>query len=144
MLIKLGIASDHAGYELKEFIKNNFEEYKILDFGTHDSISVDYPDYADKVTDAIRLDEIKKGILICGSGIGISIAANRNCHVRAALCLNDEMALLSRKHNDANILVLGAKFVTGNQALNMLKIFINTEFEAGRHQRRLDKISEAK
>lgn len=137
---KIFIASDHAGYELKEFLKSSLSSHEIIDLGTNSTDSVDYPDFGKKAA-----DEVAKGgsigIIICGSGIGISIAANRNPKIRAALCLNTSMAQLARQHNDANILALGARLVTEIEALNIVAEFLNTEFEGGRHTKRIEKLS---
>lgn len=134
------IASDHAGFELKQvitqFLKDNNQEF--IDLGCNNTDSVDYPDYAHKLASNLK----NKGILICGSGIGMSIAANRFSHIRAALCITPEMAKLSREHNDANVLVLGARITNQNTALECVKVFMNTEFKAGHHQIRVDKLKE--
>ncbi len=139
----LVIASDHAGVKLKAKIIKKLQEKKlnILDFGTDDDTRVDYPDYSAKVTETIREGESEKGILICGTGIGMSIAANRGSEIRAALCFNEEMAEKSRSHNNANILVLGSKITSDNVSLKMLDIFLNTKFEGGRHSERIAKIT---
>ena len=129
------IASDHAGFELKEYLKTQFN---LLDLGTHSSESCDYPVFAKKL--AIRLKNDDKGILICGTGIGMSIAANRFENIRAALCFNEEMAALARRHNDANVLVLGARIISPETAKNCVEKFLSTNFEGGRHQRRLELI----
>lgn len=135
------IASDHAGFELKQvitqFLKDN--NYEFFDLGCNNTDAVDYPDYAYKLASKIT----DKAILICGSGIGMSIAANRFSHIRAALCINPDMAKLARKHNDANVLVLGARITDQNIALECVKVFMNTEFKSGHHQIRVDKLKEA-
>ncbi|MCR4556144.1 MAG: ribose 5-phosphate isomerase B [Alphaproteobacteria bacterium] len=130
------IASDHAGFELKEYLQTQFN---LLDLGTHSAESCDYPVFAKKLVG--HLKEGDKGILICGTGIGMSIAANRFKNVRAALCFNEEMAKLTRQHNDANVLVLGARIVSPEIAKNCVEKFLSTDFEGGRHQRRLDLIN---
>jgi ribose 5-phosphate isomerase B len=139
---KIVIASDHAGFELKEFLISTLSNsHKITDLGTNSDESVDYPDFGKKAADEVaKGDSI--GIIICGSGIGISIAANRNPKIRAALCLSTTMAQLARQHNDANILALGARLVGNIEALNIVTEFLNTEFEGGRHQKRIDKLSQ--
>lgn len=141
---KIAIAADHGGYELKEDIKNFvFDNLNIewIDLGTHSNDSVDYPEYGFKMADAIKNKQADKGIIICGTGIGISIAANRHEHVRAALCTNTTMAKLTREHNDANVLALGAR-ITGNEAIkDIVKTFLTTDFEGGRHERRVNKLS---
>ena len=133
------IASDHAGYQLKQEIIENYSEF--IDLGTNSNNSVDYPDYAKKIANKILEDKINsKGILICGTGIGMSISANRFKGIRAALCHCSEFAELSRKHNNANILVLPGRYINLNEALNCVKLFLNTQFSLGRHQNRLNKI----
>lgn len=143
MTTKIAIASDHAGPDLKEKIKAELENlgFEALDFGTNSGDSVDYPDYAKKVAEAIIAGEADKGVIICGSGIGISIAANRYKEIRAALCHNEETAKLSRLHNDANVLALGTRIVDDETALSCVRTFFSTDFEGGRHQRRIDKLS---
>lgn len=139
----VAIACDHAGPALKNTLKKALEKMglTVLDFGTDETESVDYPDYARKVVEAIEAGKAEKGVLICGSGIGISIAANRHPKIRCALCHNEETARLSRQHNDANVLALGARMVDEATALAALKAFFTTDFEGGRHQRRVDKLS---
>lgn len=139
----VAIACDHAGVSLKESLKEVLASlgYSVLDLGTHGTESVDYPDYADAVAGAIENGKARWGVLICGSGIGISIAANRHKHIRAALCTNGLTAKLSRQHNDANVLVLGARLVGIDVAKDCLMQFFGTEFEGGRHQRRVEKMS---
>lgn len=135
------IASDHAGFDLKSAIVAYLisKSYIVNDLGTHSSEqAVDYPDFANKLCKELKEDD--KGILICGSGIGMSIAANRYPHVRAALCRNVGDAELSRKHNDSNILVLGARVTNRDAAFNILDAWLKTEFEGGRHQKRLEKL----
>jgi len=142
--MKIGIANDHAGCELKrqivKYLKNELNISAVNNFGTDTDKSVDYPDYAKKIIIAIESKNIDYGILICGSGIGMSICANRNNHVRAALCYNSEIAKLSREHNDANVLVLGAKFVSFEEAKTTIKLFLNSEFQTGRHLKRVEKL----
>ena len=142
MLNKIFLSSDHAGFELKEKVKsflidNNFE-YE--DLGCSSLEPVDYPDYAKLLSKKIKDKNNSKGILFCGTGIGISMAANRFPHIRAALCTSVEMASKSRKHNDANVLALGGRILEGNLALEIVKEFLHTDFEAGRHTLRVDKI----
>ncbi len=137
--MKIAIASDHAGYELKEYIKANLSE-EIEDFGTNGLESVDYPDFAFPAARSVAEGKNTFGVLICGSGVGVSISANKVRGIRAANVFNSEMAKLSRQHNNANILTLAARFITKEVALLMVRQFIATEFEAGRHQLRLDKI----
>ncbi|WP_323732803.1 ribose 5-phosphate isomerase B [Candidatus Bandiella euplotis] len=137
---KIGIASDHAGYELKRELLCYLEE-TVVDYGTYNDEPVDYPDLAAELVKDIELGQINYGILICGSGIGMSICANRNKFARAALCYSMEAAKLAREHNDANILVLGARFTPFEDSKNILDIFLNTKFDGGRHLRRIKKYS---
>ena len=139
---KIFLSSDHGGFELKEKVKsflidNNFE-YE--DLGCSSLEPVDYPDYAKLLSKKIKDNNNSKGILFCGTGIGISMAANRFPHIRAALCTTIEMASKSRKHNDANVLALGGRILEDNLALEIVKEFLYTDFEAGRHSLRVDKI----
>jgi len=141
---KIAIASDHGGFELKEDIKLFLKEigYEPVDFGTENSNSVDYPDFGAKVAEAVAKNEIPKGILICGTGIGMSIVVNRFPGVRGALCNDVYSARMSREHNDSNILILGGRVVGKGVALDMVKTWITAKFEGGRHQKRLNKIKE--
>lgn len=137
------IANDHAGFELKRSIITQKYKSKIFfeDLGSNSSDSVDYPDFAHSLCKKINSNDNKIGILICGSGIGMSIVANRYENVRAALCLNIEMVSLCRKHNNANILVLGSRLISCTEAIKCIETFIFTKFEEGRHQTRLDKFN---
>ncbi len=139
---KIFLSSDHAGFDLKEkvksFLTNNNFEYE--DLGCSALEPVDYPDYAKLLSKKIKGKSNSKGILFCGTGIGISMAANRFSHIRAALCTSVEMASKSRKHNDANVLALGGRILEDKLALEIVKEFLQTEFEAGRHSLRVDKI----
>lgn len=143
MTIKLAIASDHGGFVLKEYLKKNFKAQPVewVDLGTHSANSVDYPDYGKKIAEAIANRDAAKGVAICGSGIGISIACNRNPEIRAALCTNSTMARVTRLHNDANILCLGERITGTEVALDILKTFLETEFEGGRHTGRVEKLT---
>jgi len=138
----IAVGSDHAGYKLKTRIKILLNElgFSVLDLGTEDEISVDYPDYAEKVVKAIKRGNAKNGILVCGSGVGMSIAANRYKGIRAALCFDKSDVELARKHNDANILVLGERLISENQAKQCVEKFCSTNFEGGRHRRRVNKL----
>ncbi len=138
----LVIASDHAGVNLKAKIIQSLQKknLEILDLGPYNDDRVDYPDYAYKVVEEIIEESVPMGILICGTGIGMSIAANRSSSIRAALCLTEEMAKYSRLHNNSNVLVLGSKLVEDDLSLRMVDIFLETKFEGGRHARRLSKI----
>ena len=137
------IASDHAGYDLKQQIKSYLEKhnYTIKDLGPFNTDSVDYPDYGKALGDFIVSNKNFIGIAVCGSGIGINIALNRVPGVRAALCHNIEIAKLARKHNDANAIVFGGRFINIDDALNILDTFIKEGFEGGRHKRRVDKLN---
>ncbi|MBO2524999.1 MAG: ribose 5-phosphate isomerase B [Bacteroidales bacterium] len=140
--MKIIIASDHAGYELKESIIRHFaNEFEWENMGTYSSESVDYPDFAHPLAEKISNGENKYGILICGTGNGIGMTANKHANVRAALCWNVDIAALARQHNDANILVLPARFITEEDAFKVVETFFSTEFEGGRHQRRVEKIN---
>jgi ribose 5-phosphate isomerase B len=140
---KIAVGSDHAGYEAKEQARRVLEESgaEVCDKGTHGAGSVDYPDFGAAVGRAVASGEVEQGVLICGSGIGISIAANKIGGVRAAVCWNEETARLARQHNDANVLCIGARFVGPELAARMIRVFVETEFEGGRHRQRVDKIS---
>ena len=138
---KIYIASDHAGFKLKSNILSKFDKKKkIIDLGPNSSISVDYPDYAKKLSKKIASDKGSLGILICGSGMGMSIAANKIKNVRAALCYSNKNTKLSRLHNNANIITLGERLISKNKAINLIKIFLSTKFEGGRHLRRIKKM----
>ena len=141
--MNLCIACDHAGYDLKCFlIKTLKNEHQIIDVGTNSSQSVDYPDYSHLLANCIISKEAQVGIIICGSGNGISMAANKHSGIRAALCWDVEIAKLARQHNDANILSLPARFISKDSAKEIVKIFLEEEFEGGRHQRRVSKIND--
>ena len=136
------IASDHAGFDLKQHIIKLFKKNtKFRDMGPFSDESVDYPDFAVKVCEIIEKERNKKGVLICGSGIGMSMVANRFPHIRAALCSSEKMAKLSRQHNDANILVLGSRLISNEEAIKCYISFFETKYEGGRHQARLDKFN---
>ena len=139
--MKLAIGCDHAGFSLKEFLKSNFNEIDWLDKGCYSPDSVDYPDFAHAVAISIEDKETELGILICGSGNGISIAANKHAGIRAAIAWKPELASLARQHNDANILSLPARFISESEAIEIVKAFLEASFEGGRHQTRVDKIS---
>ena len=136
------IASDHAGYKLKESIKIYLDKKKIKynDLGPEDDGRIDYPDYAHKVAKKVKTGKNKVGILVCGSGMGMNIAANRHKNIRAAQCFNLKSTKLSRLHNDANIITLGSRLLTKNNALKCVSTFLNTKFEGGRHTKRIKKI----
>lgn len=137
----IAIGNDHAGTELKKKIIEKFaDNFEFIDFGTNDIQSVDYCDYSKKVCDAIINKQAEFGILICGTGIGMSISANRNKGIRAGLCFHSLMAKLTRQHNNANILCLGARMIGTDVAFDCVKSFFETEFEGGRHLKRIEKI----
>lgn len=140
-MLKIAISADHAGFELKEALSLLLKDKEIKDFGTDSSESVDYPDFAHPVAFAVENKEFDLGILICGSGNGIAITANKHQGIRAAICWNTELASLARKHNNANILCLPARFISIKEALKITETFLNTEFEGGRHANRVNKIS---
>ncbi|MCL2027948.1 MAG: ribose 5-phosphate isomerase B [Bacteroidales bacterium] len=139
--MKIPIASDHAGFEMKQqLIENLGQEFQFDDLGTHSAESVDYPDFAHKVTKLIQNNTYDKGILLCGSGNGVAMTANKQTGIRAGICWNSQIAKLVRKHNDANILVLPARFIDLEEAKKCVKTFFSTEFEGGRHTQRIQKI----
>lgn len=142
--MKLVIAADHGGFELKEIVKETLVSagHEVLDVGCNSTDSVDYPDYAAKAVQSIVQGQSQMGILICGTGIGMSIAANRERHIRAANCFNVATAQLSREHNNANVLCLGARVLETDTALRMVSVWLDTEFSGGRHQTRISKFSE--
>lgn len=141
--MKIAIGSDHAGYELKEDLKNRLEEkgHQVEDFGTGSDESVDYPDYGHPVAEAVEQGKCQLGVVICGSGNGINMTVNKHEGIRSALCWQPEIAALARQHNDANILALPARYLTQELARDILDAFLESEFEGGRHQRRVEKIS---
>ena len=144
-MAKILIASDHAGFHLKEELKKHFKsEHEFMDLGSNSSDSVDYPDYAHILSQKISESKDSFGILICGSGIGMSMVANRYKDVRAALCLNEKMAQLSREHNNANVLVLGSRLISCEEAIKCFNMFFKSKFEGNRHQARLDKFNNVK
>ena len=139
---KVLIASDHAGFKLKKILIEELQgEITFEDLGPFSENSVDYPDYAKKLSKKIDLKNDLVGVLICGSGIGMSMVANRFKNVRAALCMNDKMSILARQHNNANILVLGSRLISEQEAIKCLLVFLKTNYEGGRHQARLDKFN---
>ena len=138
------IASDHGGFEMKEFLIEKLKEagYMVKDFGTYSNESVDYPDMIHPLASAIEHGEYPLGIILCGSGNGAQMTANHHHNVRAALCWNVELAKLARQHNDANILALPGRFIPNELAWKMVQTFLNTDFEGGRHLRRIEKIEQ--
>ena len=141
MGLKVAIASDHGGFQLKEFLKDNLD-IKWIDLGTDSEKSVDYPDYGYKLANFVADEGAEFGIAICGTGIGISIACNRNPAIRAAVCTDTTMARLARQHNDANVLCLGERLIGTEVALDIVQTFLETEFEGGRHKRRIELLGE--
>ena len=144
--MKIAIASDHAGFALKEHLKKALSRlsHEAIDCGTDSTESVDYPDYAARAAQALSGGECERAVLVCGSGIGMSIAANRFPGVRAALCRSVEDAEVSRRHNDSNILALGERFTQAKEAEQILHAWLNTPFEGGRHSRRVEKMEREK
>ena len=140
----LAIASDHGGYKLKEAIRKHLAERgeKVVDLGTHSEDSVDYPIYGKACAEAVASGKAERGIVVCGTGIGISIAANKVKGIRCGLCTSVEMAELTRRHNNANILALGGRTTDEELALQIVDTFLDTEFEGGRHKRRTDMLDE--
>ncbi len=140
----LALASDHAGYWMKDFISQKLRDtgYKVNDFGTYSGKSVDYPDFIHPMAHAVNKGEFERGIIMCGSGNGAQMTANKYPNVRAGLCWNVEQARLIRMHNDANILSLPGRFVTFDEAWKMVETFLSTEFEGGRHEQRVKKIGQ--
>ncbi len=143
MISKIAIGADHAGFEYKELLKKWLEKngYPIKDFGTFNTESVDYPDFAHPVAEAVEKKEFELGLLLCGSANGVAITANKHQNIRAALCWNEEVAELARHHNNANIVCIPARFVSYELAEKILDRFLHANFEGGRHERRVDKIS---
>ena len=139
---KIFLSSDHAGYKLKEFIKLHLDKKKIsyTDLGPYNGDRVDYPDFAHKVAKKVKINKNHIGILVCGSGLGMNMTANKHKNIRAAQCFNIRSTKLSRLHNDANIITLGSRLLTKKNALNCVSVFISTQFEGGRHTKRIKKI----
>lgn len=142
--MKIAIAADHAGFEEKEKLKKTLDEIGVEyeDLGTNSTESVDYPDYAEKVGEAVASGEVEQGILVCGSGIGIAIAANKIHGVRAAQAWNEETARLAREHNDANVLSIGSRVTPEEEIPKIVRAWFGAKFQGGRHARRVKKISE--
>ena len=143
MTKKIAIGGDHAGFEYKGKLAIRLLElgYEVKDFGPYVADSVDYPDFVHPLASALELGAFDFGIVICGSGNGVAITANKHQGIRAALCWNEELAALSRQHNNANVLAIPARFITYELAENMIEIFLSTQFEGGRHQNRINKIA---
>ncbi len=139
---KIGLASDHAGFDMKEHIKKLLTAYgmEYIDFGTCSTSSCDYPDYAHPLASAVETGECSQGIAVCGSGQGMNMTLNKHQGIRAALCWSKEIAALARQHNNANILVLPGRFLSESEADDIIRTFLNTPFEGGRHENRVSKI----
>lgn len=138
----IAIGSDHGGFELKEIIKQEFQELKFQDYGTFSTDSIDYPDIAFQVAEDVAKGIYAKGILICRSGVGMEIAANKVKGIRAAVCFNSKMAEMAKRHEDINIIAIGADYVSKEEAIKIVKAWIENEFEGERHKRRIDKIKD--
>ncbi|MFN8335076.1 MAG: ribose 5-phosphate isomerase B [Cyclobacteriaceae bacterium] len=143
MMPTIAIGADHAGFEFKEVLKKWLEKnaYKTKDFGTYNTESADYPDFAHPVAEAVEKKEFDLGLLLCGSANGVAITANKHQGIRAAICWNEELAALARQHNNANVLCIPARYVSVEQAEKILDRFLHSSFEGGRHERRVNKIS---
>ncbi len=139
--LKIAIGADHAGFDYKQAITEGLELKELKDFGTYSSASVDYPDFAHPVASAVESGEFDLGILICGSANGVAITANKHQGIRAAICWNEELATLARSHNNANVVCIPARFISIEEAKNVVKTFLTTEFEGGRHANRVNKIA---
>lgn len=141
--MKVAIGSDHAGFLLKEKLKTYLQDkgFKVIDFGAYSEERADYPDFAHPVAKSVEIKEVDFGLIMCGTGNGINMAANKHKGIRAALCWNPEIAALARQHNDANILTLPARCITEEEAVKIVDIFFSTAFEGGRHTDRVNKIS---
>lgn len=139
---KIGIACDHAGYEMKEFLVGylSTKGYEVTDFGTHSEQSVDYPDYAHPLAEAVEAGDVEQGIGLCGSGEGMAMTLNKHQGIRAGLCWKPEIAALTRQHNNANVLVLPARFVSNDEAIAIVDTFLSSSFEGGRHEGRIAKM----
>jgi ribose 5-phosphate isomerase B len=142
-MIKIAIGADHAGFDYKAQIRQHLlaQGYEVIDYGTHSNQSADYADYAHPVASAVENGSADKGILICGSANGVAITANKHQGIRAALCWQSDIARLARQHNDANIICLPARFISIFNAIDMVAIFLQTDFEGGRHLTRINKIA---
>ncbi len=141
-MLKIAIACDHAGPATKQVIVDYLTNagYSVKDFGTHSEASVDYPDFAHPLAEAVEAGDFSLGIVLCGSGNGINMTANKHQYIRSALCWNTEIAALARAHNNANVCALPSRFISVDEAVEIVKVFLSTDFEGGRHQRRVDKI----
>ena len=144
MVSTIALGADHAGFQVKEALKAWLIEqgYQVVDYGTHSPESVDYPDYAAEVAEAVADQKVERGVLVCGTGIGMAITANKVAGVRAALCSDLYTARASREHNDANVLALGGRLMGPEMALDILRMWLATDFAGGRHRRRVDEIAD--
>ena len=140
---KIGIACDHAGFQMKEFLVGylSAKGYDVVDFGCHSEESIDYPDFGHALAAAIEEGELEQGVALCGSGEGMAMTLNKHQSIRAGLCWFSEIAALTRQHNDANVVVLPARFISNDEAIEIVNTFLSSEFEGGRHQRRVEKIA---
>ena len=138
--MKISIGCDHGGFALKEQVAEHLKQlgHEVVDCGTYSTDSCDYPEFGAKAARMVADGQCERGVVICTTGIGISISANKVKGIRCALCMNTDMAMMTRKHNDANMIAMGAKYVTPQLAFEMVDIFLSTDFEGGRHQRRVD------
>lgn len=139
--LRIAIGSDHAGFEYKEAIAKWLDDVQLKDFGTYSADSADYPDFTHPVASAVEDGEFDYGILVCGSANGVAITANKHQGIRAAICWNEELASLARRHNNANIVCIPARFISIEEAEKIIKIFLSTEFEGGRHATRVNKMA---
>ena len=140
---KIGIACDHAGFQMKEFLVGylSAKGYDVVDFGCHSEESIDYPDFGHALAEAIENGEFEQGVGLCGSGEGMAMTLNKHQAIRAGLCWNTEVAALIRQHNNANVVVLPARFITNDEAIAIVNTFLSSDFEGGRHERRVEKIA---
>lgn len=140
---KIGIACDHAGYQMKEFLVGylSTKGYDVVDFGTDSEASIDYPDFGHALASAIEAGEMEQGIGLCGSGEGMAMTLNKHQAIRAGLCWNNDVAALIRQHNNANVVVLPARFISNDEAMTIVNTFLSTDFEGGRHEARVAKIA---
>ena len=140
---KIGIACDHAGFQMKEFLVGylSTKGYEVVDFGTYSEESIDYPDFGHALASAIEAGEFEQGVGLCGSGEGMAMTLNKHQGIRAGLCWSSEVAALTRQHNDANVVVLPARFITNDEAMAIVNTFLSSDFEGGRHEARVAKIA---
>ena len=140
---KIGIACDHAGFQMKELLVGYLatKGYDVVDFGCHSEESIDYPDFGHPLAEAIENGELEQGVGLCGSGEGMAMTLNKHQGIRAGLCWNTDVAALTRQHNDANVVVLPARFISNDEAIAIVNTFLNSDFEGGRHQGRVEKIA---